>query len=420
MISLKTRIFVPPPSPFAEAPRTCACRAEIVKRGGNFADYFPICSTMLVLKDTARLSHRLGGIDVDRRARTYFDVDDADRAGLHHMPGADIALEPRHLGEQRPWQDHRIAAFPVMRGANNLLSAGGDEARNQPVKIARLMSGMSPSTIRAPAAFCGSLAMPAFSELARPLAKSGLSCHPHIQPRERLTNALSLIPGDDRCGFRLAGKHSLGHAPHQRLAIEAGKQLVGSAHARRAACRQKHRMDRQTIRPPCLSRLRSAGNLHQQAAYPHAGDVAAGHVKAGQQPVEHPIEAVLLWAAGAARSADDILPANLAKHHEVTGIDRHTGPHHFAARRRIADGMTSSKSQSAEAPKTIAMSFSARTPMIARATSPVSCAVRHSSVTTLPDRSSRASVTREVLAITLSFSPGSMVWIRPTRCAANG
>ena len=55
------------------------------------------------------------------------------------------------------------------------------------------------------------------------------------------------------------------------------------------------------------------------------------HVEAGDQPVEHPVEAVLLGAARTARRADHRLAAERAEHDQIAGIDRHAGADDLAA-----------------------------------------------------------------------------------------
>ena len=72
--------------------------------------------------------------------------------------------------------------------------------------------------------------------------------------------------------------------------------------------------------------------------------------------VEHPVEAIFLGAARAARRADDRLSGKLAEHQQIAGIDRHAGADD--RRRppaRMAAGITSSKSLIADAPKITTM-----------------------------------------------------------------
>ncbi len=63
------------------------------------------------------------------------------------------------------------------------------------------------------------------------------------------------------------------------------------------------------------------------------GDIGIGDVDAGHQPVEHPVEAVLLGTARAARRAQHRLALQFADHDQIAGIDRHAGPQDTAARR---------------------------------------------------------------------------------------
>ena len=58
------------------------------------------------------------------------------------------------------------------------------------------------------------------------------------------------------------------------------------------------------LRHRLRARLRPRDDLHQQPADAHAGDVGARHRQAGEQPHQHPVEAVFLGRARAARRAE--------------------------------------------------------------------------------------------------------------------
>ena len=72
-----------------------------------------------------------------------------------------------------------------------------------------------------------------------------------------------------------------------------------------------------------VARLRPGDDLHEQAADAHAGDVLARHRQPGEEPHQHPVEAVLLRAAGAAGRAEHRVSGRRADHQQIAGIDRH-------------------------------------------------------------------------------------------------
>ena len=102
------------------------------------------------------------------------------------------------------------------------------------------------------------------------------------------------------------------------------------------------------------ARLRPRHDFHQQAADAHAGDVLARHRQAGEQPHQHPVEAVFLRRARAARRAEHRLaraPAPISiRLPGSTGMPKCSISPPTAS---TAAGMTSRRSAMAEAPNTI-------------------------------------------------------------------
>src|SRR5690606_16348293 len=78
------------------------------------------------------------------------------------------------------------------------------------------------------------------------------------------------------------------------------------------------------VRRQDLARLRPRRYFHQQAADAHAGYVFPRDWNPGEQPVQHPVEAVQLRAACAAWSAQYRLSLPLAEDEEIARIDRHS------------------------------------------------------------------------------------------------
>ena len=160
-----------------------------------------------------------------------------DQLGLDEMARAGVALQLRHRAEQRARQEHRIAALAVVGGAH-------DGAGRRPCGMRRSVgrdrrveiTGMSPSTISAPAASCGTAAMPAFSERGQAVGKVRVvgEAARRGRPAPRgcasawwpVTTVVPAAPEAER---------TLGRLADQRLAVEQRHQLVGPAHAAGAA-----------------------------------------------------------------------------------------------------------------------------------------------------------------------------------------
>src|SRR5437763_4388314 len=78
------------------------------------------------------------------------------------------------------------------------------------------------------------------------------------------------------------------------------------------------------LRRFAAARLRPRHDLHQQSAGAEATNVLGADGNVGEQAVEHPVEAVLLRRARAARRTEHRLArARLAEQQEIAGIDGH-------------------------------------------------------------------------------------------------
>ena len=101
------------------------------------------------------------------------------------------------------------------------------------------------------------------------------------------------VPRDEN-GLRqiriLRGFHGM---PDKRLAIQFGKELVGTAHAARFAGCQNDGADFGFVRHgPDLAWLWPRSYLHQKPADAHARNVMGTDIKSGKLAVEHPVKAV--------------------------------------------------------------------------------------------------------------------------------
>ncbi len=71
------------------------------------------------------------------------------------------------------------------------------------------------------------------------------------------------------------------------------------------------------------ARQAAARDLGEKPAGAHPHDRLARDLDPGEEPLQHPVEAVLLGRAGAAGQAEDRRLAEPAEQDEVAGIDRH-------------------------------------------------------------------------------------------------
>ena len=131
---------------------------------------------------------------------------------------------------------------------------------------------------------------------------------------------------------------------------EQRHQLVRSAHAARPAGGKATMWTLGlTAGEAAISRGCGRSNFHQKPADTHAGNIAGGYIQAGNQTVEHPVKTVFLGAPGATGRADHRYVAEFSEHQQVPGSTgmpaRRTSPPACL----MADGITSSKSQSADA-----------------------------------------------------------------------
>ena len=112
-----------------------------------------------------------------------------------HVPRADIAVERHQFGEETARPQHRIAA-PCRPATGTAISeprSGANASIRRSISFASI-SGMSPRHITAPSAFSGTALMPAFTDVARPSAKSGLRTNLTSSP----FSAASTSPPDGR------------------------------------------------------------------------------------------------------------------------------------------------------------------------------------------------------------------------------
>src|SRR5262249_36369957 len=112
---------------------------------------------------------------------------------------------------------------------------------------------------------------------------------------------------------------------YQALAANLSQHLVHCSHAGRTpGCEQYSGDVAPHLGRTFFAWLRSRHDLHQQTADAHARNIGARDRQTSEQPHQHPIETVLLWAARATGSTRDGLPACCADQHQVSGINGHT------------------------------------------------------------------------------------------------
>ena len=232
------------------------------------------------------------------------------------------------------------------------------------------------------------------------------------------------MAGDDDDGARARGERRLRRMAHQRLAASIGDELrASSRRLRRESARTgPRRARRRRSQTSPSARLRARGDLHQQPADAHRLDVGAGDRHAGENAVQHPVEAVLLGRARAAGSADD-RQVRRARPAAADCRDRPACRNARSARRspRSRAGMTSRRSVIAEAPKIDQrVAVRARAVRARRASASGSCATRSSATIVAPAGARRASSARSVLATTLVLRPGSRVETTAKRSGRNG
>ena len=153
------------------------------------------------------------------RGRSDLDVDDCQPSSLDQLSGAGVSFERGDRGEHRARQQHGVAALPLWV-ARTTIAPRGHEGGNQPVEIGRRDVRHVAEHDQGAGRLVRQPAMPALSELARPLAKSGLSTTSHIEPESAAPNAVRLMSRDHHRAGGPTGHHALHHAADQRLAAE--------------------------------------------------------------------------------------------------------------------------------------------------------------------------------------------------------
>ena len=255
-----------------------------------------------------------------------------DALGFDQMARAGVAFELRDRGKQRARQDapdcracrHGWRARP--RVPPDCAKASISRSRS-----AGETPGMSPSTISAPAASSGSAAMPAFSELARPAAKSRIVRRTSTSsPASAARDALGLMAGDDhdrrlrpagerrarRCGAPAACRRT---APAACSARPCG-WTAGGEHARH----------RPSARPRLRSSSRGCGRVGISISRPPtpmpamSPSVTSSPAISRSSTQSKPFSLGLRAQPGAPMHR---LAAELAEHQQIAGIDRHAGAH---------------------------------------------------------------------------------------------
>ena len=149
---------------------------------------------------------------------------------------------------------------------------------------------------------------------------------------KRGLHPVRLVAHHDDDGARLRGEHRIRHAGHHRFPVDRGQHLVDALHAARTARRKDDGGDAGFRTPPSIpgfaagggARLRARGDLAQQPARAHRGEILAGHIEPGEQPLQHPVDAVELGRTRAAGKADHADPAAVrAQQQKIAGIDGH-------------------------------------------------------------------------------------------------
>ena len=192
--------------------------------------------------------------------------------------------------------------------------------------------------------------MPALSELDRPEAKSGLCATFDVETIQRLADPRGLMAchDDGACSLEASARSTVWRisglpekwaislfGPPIRLERPAASTttctvwLIGGDGISRGCGRVGISISSPPTPMPAISR--------------------AGHIEPGDQPVEHPVEAVFLGAARATGRADDRLAAELSQHQQVAGVDGHAGTENRPA--GLPDGCGDDVVEIAQAPK---------------------------------------------------------------------
>ena len=141
----------------------------------------------------AHRDQRLGRVDIGQRGRVL-DRHLGDRFGIaaDQMARADIAFAPPSgRGRSAAPTAPDCRACPRSSGPPPARRAPDRTPRSAGRSASRSTCGMSPRQTIAPSASAGTAAMPAFSEVESPSAKSGLCTKRHRQAGERALDALA-------------------------------------------------------------------------------------------------------------------------------------------------------------------------------------------------------------------------------------
>ena len=145
-----------------------------------------------------------------------------------------------------------------------------------------------------------------------------------------------LMSEDDDDGPGAGSQNGIHGAGDHGLARHLRQQLVRTAHAARpAGGHDDGRHARRTGNGGrFVARLRAGDDFLQQPASAHAHDVGAPDRQVGDEPAQHPIQAIDFGRAGAARQPQDGAVAEAAQQQQIAGVDRHAEMDDLPARRR--------------------------------------------------------------------------------------
>ena len=239
---------------------------------------------------------------------------------------ADVAFDRHEIGKEPARPQHRIAALALERRHHHQRALVRIEGGDQPVDQARHRPAACRRGRR--------------SHRRHPRAPPRCRPSPRCRGRRQNPDCARAAPASRQARSRPAragGRSPRSPAWRARPAPPRPRSApAGGARSRRAACSvPPMRVERPAASTTAATRarvrrhrglrarLRPGDDLHQQAAHAHPGDGLARHRKPGEQPHQHPVEAVLLGRARAARRAEQRPAAGVGDQQQIAGIDRH-------------------------------------------------------------------------------------------------
>ena len=135
----------------------------------------------------------------------------------------------------------------------------------------------------------------------------------------------SAVADDDEAGPEGGGQSGLRDVPHEGLAPEERQHFRLAAEPRALPGGEHDGGDAAhlVLARAAGPRLGPRDDLHQEAADAERHDVVPRDRHIGEEPLQDPVEAVLLRRARAARRADDRFAAERTDEEQVARIDRH-------------------------------------------------------------------------------------------------